>query len=87
MGRRIDQVQSRRRRIKQARHMKVLYHHTDPMLNEGELLAFEQNQKKLKCIESLIDMQANIVKIVHNLVLTDDGRIFNLVSESFFDDN
>lgn len=68
--------------------MKVLYHYTDPIINDQEGFAFKESLtaiKKLKCIDYLIDMQVNINKITHNLVLTDDGRLFHLESESFFD--
>ena len=34
--------------------------------------------KKLKTVDYLIDLQVSIHKIVHNLVLTDDGNVFNL---------
>ena len=33
IGRRLDQVQTRRRRMKTAKNMKVLYHHVDGILN------------------------------------------------------
>ena len=32
MGRRLDQVQSRRRRMKTAKNMKVLYHYTEGII-------------------------------------------------------
>lgn len=66
LGRRIDQVQNRRRRVKHARHMKVLYQYTDSIVNDQEGFVFKDPlaaSRKLKCIDYLIDMQVNVNKI------------------------
>lgn len=68
--------------------MKVLYQFTDPIVNDQEGFAFRDPaaaSRKLKCIDYLIDMQVNVTKINHNTVLSDDGRVFYLDSEPFFD--
>lgn len=78
VGRRIDQVQTRRRRMKMARTMKILYHYTG-QLSSQDSMSF-RSDKKLKSIDFLVDLQISIHKIVKNIVLTEDGKVFNIES-------
>jgi hypothetical protein len=69
VGRRLDQVQTRRRRIKNARAMKVLYYYVDEVFQNiitenDNSMEFEANKppsaplvKKLKMIDLLIDLK------------------------------
>ena len=81
-GRRIDQVQTRRRRMKNARNMKVLYHYLHGIqAYNDEMMTFNDNQnsnRKLKVIDFLIDLQISIEKIEQNIILTEDGNLFQI---------
>lgn len=68
--------------------MKILYNFNFPFINDNEGFSFQDNSgssRRLKCIDYLIDMQVNVCKILLSLVLSDDGRVFYLESEPFFD--
>jgi hypothetical protein len=90
MGRRLDQVQTRRRRMKNARGMKVLYYYVDEIFqsisNDNEVsMEFEAKQqvlplKKLKIIDLLIDMKISAEMIDRNVILSEDGNLYQIES-------
>jgi hypothetical protein len=85
-SRRLDQVQIRRRRMKTAKTMKALYHFRDSILNDSDKdlsMEFEvqstlQTQKKLQIIDILIDLKISIEKIESNVILAEDGKIYQI---------
>lgn len=90
MGRRLDQVQTRRRRMKNARGMKVLYYYVDEVFQavngDNDIsMEFEANKpvqpsKKLKIIDLLIDLKISAEMIDRNVILSEDGNLYQIES-------
>jgi len=60
--------------------MKILYHYTGLVSTEQPTLDVGGDEKKLKSIDFLVDLQISIHKIVKNIVVTEDGKVFNIDS-------
>ena len=101
VGRRLDQVQTRRRRMKNARAMKVLYYYVDEVFQavngDNDIsMEFEANKpvqptKKLKIIDLLIDLKISAEMIDRNVILSEDGNLYQIESQiqnaSIYQDN
>lgn len=74
--------------MKNARAMKVLYYYVDEVfqsiINEHEVsMEFEANKtpvKKLKIIDLLIDLKISAEMIDRNVILSEDGNLYQIES-------